>query len=104
MVVIASVAGGFTVDRALDVLEQPRIAVGVAPLHLMRRGRRTPQEPIREFHSVSMPASRTDTQRGGLRTRPRRHHAFQHGGYLEHRAITHRGDPAAKGLHSFAIE
>src|SRR5437899_2976756 len=99
MVMIAGIAGGFAVNCALDMLQQPRIAVSIAPLDLMRCGRRTPQEPVREFHRVSMPASRTDTYSEGARARPRCDHALKHRWNLEDRAITLRRDPAAEGLH-----
>src|ERR1700757_4026893 len=43
MIMIASVAGGFGIDSAVEMLEQPRIAVCIATFDLMCRRRRAPQ-------------------------------------------------------------
>lgn len=53
MIVVAGVSGGFGIDSAVEMLEQPRIAVYITTLNLMRRRRRAPKKPARKFHVVA---------------------------------------------------
>src|SRR5579885_196013 len=70
MVVIARVARAVHEDRALDVLEQPRIAVDVVAFDLMGGGGGAPQKTVWKFcpHQLGGQQSRqADMMIDGLR-------------------------------------
>ena len=58
VVVVAGVAGRFSVDGSRHVFKQPIVAVDVVPLDLVCGGGRAPQESVWKFH-VFAPSKRT---------------------------------------------